>query len=107
MDPEKRSQLGAHYTSRADIEPLVEPVALQPLRREWQEVRRAVDNLLATGKKKPTGKEKPPSRAVLSRARQQASTMVLRATAPAAQPQLLRRRPGRRTTRGAQPKNRC
>ena len=35
MDPDKRSQLGAHYTSREDIETLVEPVVMQPLRREW------------------------------------------------------------------------
>ncbi len=40
MDPDKRSQLGAHYTSREDIETLVEPVVMQPLRREWAEVRR-------------------------------------------------------------------
>src|SRR4029077_18005279 len=37
MDPDKRSQLGAHYTSREDIENLVEPVVMQPLRREWAE----------------------------------------------------------------------
>lgn len=34
----KRAQLGAHYTSRADIETLVEPVLMAPLRREWQAV---------------------------------------------------------------------
>jgi type II restriction/modification system DNA methylase subunit YeeA len=60
MNPDKRSQLGAHYTSREDIETLVEPVVMQPLRREWAEVRRAVENLLATGKKEPSGKEKIP-----------------------------------------------
>jgi type II restriction/modification system DNA methylase subunit YeeA len=60
MDPDKRSQLGAHYTSREDIETLVEPVVMEPLRREWAEVRRVVENLLATGRKEPTGKEKIP-----------------------------------------------
>ncbi len=35
----KRAQLGAHYTSRADIETLVEPVLMAPLRREWEEVK--------------------------------------------------------------------
>ncbi len=59
MDPNKRSQLGAHYTSRQDIETLVEPVVMQPLRQEWDEIRKQVDNLLTTGKKKATGKEKP------------------------------------------------
>ena len=59
MDPNKRSQLGAHYTSRQDIETLVEPVVMQPLRQEWDEIRKQVDNLLTTGKKKPTGKKNP------------------------------------------------
>ncbi len=36
LDPSKRAQLGAHYTSRADILLIVEPVLMQPLRREWQ-----------------------------------------------------------------------
>lgn len=43
MDPDRRSQLGAHYTSRADIETLIEPVVMQPLRREWEGVRTAFD----------------------------------------------------------------
>jgi hypothetical protein len=58
LDPGKRSQLGAHYTSREDIETLVEPVVMQPLRREWAEVRRLVENVLATGKKSPTDKDR-------------------------------------------------
>jgi hypothetical protein len=33
LDPAKRSQLGAHYTSREDILLLVEPVLMAPLRR--------------------------------------------------------------------------
>ncbi len=51
LDPDKRSQIGAHYTSREDIETLIEPVVMQPLRREWAEVRTLVENVLATGKK--------------------------------------------------------
>ncbi len=35
LEPEQRSQLGAHYTSEADIKTLVEPVLMAPLRREW------------------------------------------------------------------------
>ena len=35
LEPEQRSQLGAHYTSEADILTLVEPVLMAPLRREW------------------------------------------------------------------------
>ncbi len=47
LDPDKRSQIGAHYTSRADIETLLEPVVMQPLRREWDAVRAECDELWA------------------------------------------------------------
>jgi type II restriction/modification system DNA methylase subunit YeeA len=36
LDPAKRSQLGAHYTSREDILLIVEPVLMAPLHREWE-----------------------------------------------------------------------
>ena len=39
LDPDKRSQLGAHYTSEADILLIVEPVLMAPLRRRWAEVK--------------------------------------------------------------------
>ena len=39
LDPSKRSQLGAHYTSREDILLIVEPVLMEPLRRRWEEVK--------------------------------------------------------------------
>jgi type II restriction/modification system DNA methylase subunit YeeA len=39
LDPRQRAQLGAHYTGRADIMRVVEPVVATPLRRRWQEVR--------------------------------------------------------------------
>jgi len=39
LDPAKRSQLGAHYTSREDIMLIVEPVLMVPLRRRWAEVK--------------------------------------------------------------------
>jgi len=59
LDPDTRAQLGAQYTSRDDIETLIEPVVMQPLRREWAGTRQAIENLLQTGKANPTGKEKP------------------------------------------------
>lgn len=40
LDPAKRSQIGAHYTSKEDILLIVEPVLMQPLRRRWAEVER-------------------------------------------------------------------
>jgi len=42
LDPDKRSQLGAHYTDRASIERLVEPVVLTPLRREFEAMKAKV-----------------------------------------------------------------
>ncbi len=39
LDPAKRAQLGAHYTSLDDILLIVEPVLMQPLRREWETVK--------------------------------------------------------------------
>jgi hypothetical protein len=45
LDPAKRSQIGAHYTSKEDILTLVEPVVMQPLRREWDAVREACAKL--------------------------------------------------------------
>ncbi len=47
LDPGKRSQIGAHYTSRQDIETLLEPVVMQPLRREWADVKTRCDDLWA------------------------------------------------------------
>jgi hypothetical protein len=39
LDPSKRAQLGAHYTSEDDIRLIVEPVLMGPLRREWEAVK--------------------------------------------------------------------
>ncbi|MBE2235397.1 MAG: class I SAM-dependent DNA methyltransferase [Anaerolinea sp.] len=45
LDPAKRSQLGAHFTSREDILLVVEPVLMAPLRRRWVEVQAQADLL--------------------------------------------------------------
>lgn len=47
LDPAKRSQLGAHYTSRDDILLIVEPVLMAPLRRRWAEVQAQAQELAA------------------------------------------------------------
>jgi type II restriction/modification system DNA methylase subunit YeeA len=47
LDPSKRSQIGAHYTSRDDILLIVEPVLMRPLRRRWEEVRAEVEKVAA------------------------------------------------------------
>ncbi len=36
LDPDKRSQLGAHYTDRETIMSIVEPVIVRPLLAEWE-----------------------------------------------------------------------
>jgi type II restriction/modification system DNA methylase subunit YeeA len=45
LDPTKRSQIGAHYTSREDIETILRPVLLAPLQQEWEAVRQRADDL--------------------------------------------------------------
>ena len=47
LDPSKRSQLGAHYTDRESIYRLIEPVVIEPLRRDFEETKERVTALLA------------------------------------------------------------
>ena len=46
LDASKRAQTGAHYTGADDIQLVVEPVVMKPLRREWETVRQEIDELL-------------------------------------------------------------
>ena len=46
LDASKRAQTGAHYTGAADIELVVEPVVMTPLRREWEAARGEIEGLL-------------------------------------------------------------
>ena len=61
LDASKRAQTGAHYTGADDIELVVEPVVMTPLRREWQETRVAIDKLLDAEQNAATVMEKAPS----------------------------------------------
>ncbi|MCA9895249.1 MAG: class I SAM-dependent DNA methyltransferase [Anaerolineae bacterium] len=47
LDPDKRSQLGAHYTSREDILLIVNPVLMQPLEREWARIQAEAEPIRA------------------------------------------------------------
>jgi SAM-dependent methyltransferase len=47
LDPAKRSQIGAHYTSKDDILTLLKPVLMAPLQREWAEVQADCEKLWA------------------------------------------------------------
>jgi type II restriction/modification system DNA methylase subunit YeeA len=50
MDESQRSQLGAHYTSEADIKTLVEPVLMQPFRHEWAKIKGELATAYVKGK---------------------------------------------------------
>ena len=50
MDATKRARLGAHYTSADDITLVVEPVVVKPLRREWEDAKQEIDELVHVGK---------------------------------------------------------
>lgn len=54
LDPNKRAQIGAHYTSRDDILLVVEPVVMRPLRRRWAEVQAEVGKQIERRRKVTT-----------------------------------------------------
>lgn len=47
LDPDKRSQLGAHYTDRDKIMLIVRPVVIDPLVAEWEAAKAEIAALLA------------------------------------------------------------
>ena len=55
LDPGKRSQLGAHYTSKQDILLIVEPVVIEPLQARWQAVKAEALALAEAADKQPKG----------------------------------------------------
>jgi type II restriction/modification system DNA methylase subunit YeeA len=57
MDESQRSQLGAHYTSEADIKTLVEPVLMAPLRREWAALKGELAAAYVAGKGTPVQRD--------------------------------------------------
>lgn len=65
LDPNKRAQLGAHYTSESDILLIVEPVVIQPLRLKWTVVREKAEKLAKQRDEAKTTKTKKPIEAVL------------------------------------------
>ncbi|MFG1195696.1 class I SAM-dependent DNA methyltransferase, partial [Xanthobacter aminoxidans] len=46
LDPDKRSQLGAHYTDRDKIMMIIEPVIIAPLAAEWAEAKAEIAALM-------------------------------------------------------------
>lgn len=51
LDPDKRSQLGAHSTDPATIGRLVEPVVQRPLLAEWADARTAIEQAMGRSKR--------------------------------------------------------
>ncbi|MEX2546630.1 MAG: DNA methyltransferase [Chloroflexota bacterium] len=49
LDPNRRSQLGAHYTDRESIARLVEPVLMAPLRREFERMKADIEGMTFGG----------------------------------------------------------
>jgi type II restriction/modification system DNA methylase subunit YeeA len=47
LDPDKRAQIGAHYTDPDKIMMIVEPVVARPLRGEWETVKREIEAIMA------------------------------------------------------------
>ncbi len=46
LDPDKRSQLGAHYTDRDKIMRIIEPVIVRPLLAEWKTAKAGIARLI-------------------------------------------------------------
>ncbi len=70
LDPSKRAQLGAHYTSKDDILLIVEPVLMRPLRRRWAEVQEQATDLIAAWR------EASSAGGALTRARRKLETLL-------------------------------
>ena len=47
LDPDKRAQIGAHYTDPEKIMMIVEPVVLRPLRAEWAPAKAEIETIMA------------------------------------------------------------
>jgi type II restriction/modification system DNA methylase subunit YeeA len=56
LNAERRSLIGAHYTSAEDILLLIEPVVMRPLEQRWADVRRDVLESLESARASPSRK---------------------------------------------------
>ena len=64
LDPDKRAQIGAHYTDPGKIMMIVEPVILRPLRAEWETVKADLAEMISKGRTK----DGRPGKSALSKA---------------------------------------
>jgi type II restriction/modification system DNA methylase subunit YeeA len=70
LDPDKRSQLGAHYTDRDKIMLIINPVIVEPLSAEWDAAKAEIaDHMVkaAASKGAPSTRARNNARAILAR----------------------------------------
>ena len=70
LDPSRRAELGAHYTSKEDILLVVEPVLMAPLRREWEAIKTQARELAQK-------RDAAPTRAVTTRIQNELRSLVM------------------------------
>ena len=68
LDPDKRSQLGVHYTERDKIMLIVEPVVIHPWLAEWERAKAEITASLEKTKaaKSASGRRRPEAKRILS-----------------------------------------
>lgn len=76
LDPEKRGQIGAHYTDAEKIIQIIEPVIAQPLQAEWVQSKREIQELL-DGRRQAPFKAKPRRRMTPLEAAEEARSRFL------------------------------
>ena len=74
LDPDKRAQIGAHYTDREKIMMIVEPVIVHPLSAKWEAVKAELKDLLS----KSRNKDGSPGKASLSKAEERLDRFMQR-----------------------------
>ncbi len=74
LDPDKRAQIGAHYTDPEKIMMIVEPVLVRPLMAEWEAVKAELNDFLS----KNRTKDGRPGPAALSKAEAQLDIFLKR-----------------------------
>jgi type II restriction/modification system DNA methylase subunit YeeA len=74
LDPDKRAQIGAHYTDREKIMMIVGPVIERPLAAEWEGVKAELKDLLS----KNRNRDGTPGQAALSRAEERLDRFMKR-----------------------------
>jgi len=67
LDPDKRAQIGAHYTDPEKIMMIVEPVVLRPLRAEWETAKAKIEAIMAPVLAAATGNGRAASRDLAKR----------------------------------------